>query len=106
MTSDGFARDRPMQIYHITDRSAGTKILMSHELKTNDEGKVFFCKTFGDAERLIKWWQEISFKPEAEHEILELTVEEIPHHPDPHTSRFHGFYANQDMIVRWGQENV
>ncbi len=95
-----------MKIYHITDRSAGTKILMSHELKMNAEGKVFFCKSFDDAKRLIDWWREINFKPEAEHEILELNVEEIPHLPDPHTSGFHGFYANHDMIVRWKQENA
>lgn len=90
-----------MKIYHITDRSAGTEILLSRLLKLNAEGKVFFCKAFGDAERLIKWWQEISFKLEAEHEILELNVESVAHLSDPHTSRFHGFYANQDMIVRW-----
>jgi hypothetical protein len=74
---------------------------MFHELKANIGGKVFFCKTFGDAERLIVWWKEINFKPEAEHEILELEVESVPHLPDSHTSGFHGFYANQDMIVRW-----
>ncbi len=89
-----------MRIYHITNFSAGTEILTSRLLKANTEGKVFFCKTFGDAERLIKWWQEISFKPEVEHEILEFNVEEVSHFPDPYTSRFHGFYATQNMIVR------
>lgn len=89
-----------MKIYHVTDRSAGTRILLSRELKMNTEGKVFFCKTFGDAERLIAWWKEINFKPEAEHEILELEVENVPHCPDPCTSGFHGFYADQDMVIR------
>lgn len=96
---------QPMQIYHITDRSAGTEILTSRMLRTNAEGKVFFCKTFGDAERLIDWWKEIKFKPEVEHEILELEVGCVPHLPDPYTSGFHGFYANRDMVVRWGEND-
>lgn len=86
-----------MKIYHF---SAGTEILTSYELKANTDGKVFFCKTFGDAERLVAWWREINFKPEVEHEILELEVESVPHYPDPYTSGFHGFYADQDMVIR------
>ncbi len=89
-----------MKIYHITDRSAGTEILMSRLLKTNAaSGRVFFCETRNDAERLIEWWGEISFKLEVEHEILELEVENASYSPDPHTSRFHGFYAMQNLII-------
>lgn len=90
-----------MKIYHITDRLAGTEILLSRLLRANAEGKVFFCKSFSDAERLIVWQPyKINFKSEAEYEILELDVEEVSHSLDPLTSQFGGFYANQDMIVR------
>lgn len=88
-----------MRIYHITNLQAGTEILLSRLLKPNAEGKVFFCKSFGDAERLINWWREISFKPEAEHEILELNVEDVSHFLDSHTSRFNGFYTEQNLII-------
>lgn len=71
---------------------------MSQKLKVNTDGKVFFCLTFGDAERLIEWWEDIGFK--SEYEILALEVEKLFFYPDPATARFGGFYATQDIVIR------
>ncbi len=87
-----------MLIYHITTFLAGTEILISQKLKVNTGGKVFFCLTFGNAEKLMEWWGDIGFKSKCE--ILALEVKELPYYSDPATTQFGGFYATQDITIR------